>query len=63
MTPKLNLIDTSRTIGNWLKLKFKESNHDFRKYSFSVRVPKKWNSLINTLVSCKDTIFIQNKFG
>ena len=29
--------------------------HDFRKYSFSVRVPKIWNSLNNTVVSSKDT--------
>ena len=38
--PKLDLIDTNRTRGNKLKLKFKGANHDFWKYSFSVRVPK-----------------------
>ena len=40
VTPKLDLIDTNRTRGNKLKLKFKGANHDFRKYSFSVRAPK-----------------------
>ena len=55
VTPKLDLIDTNRTRGNKLKLKFEGANHDFRKYSFSVRVPKIWNSLNNTVVSSKDT--------
>ena len=51
--PILDLIDTNRTRSN--KLKFKGANHDFRKYSFSVRVPIIWNSLNNTVVSSKDT--------
>ena len=55
VTPKLNLIDTNRTRGNKLKFKFKGANHDFRKYSFSVRVPNIWNNLNNTVVSSIDT--------
>ena len=55
VTPKLDLIDTNRTRGNKLKLKFKGTNHDFRKYSFSVKVSKIWNSLNNTVVSSKNT--------
>ena len=55
MTPKLDLIDTIRTRGNKLKLIFKKAKHDFRKYSFSVRIPKICNSLNNTVVSSKDT--------
>ena len=55
VTSKLDLFETNRTRGNKLKLKFKGANHNFRKYSFSVRVPKIWNSLNNTVVSSKDT--------
>ncbi len=36
VTPKLDLIDSNRTRGN--KLKFKGANHDYRQYSFCVRV-------------------------
>ena len=54
VTPTLDLIDTNRTRGNNLKLKFKRANHDFRKYSFFVRVPKIWNSLNNNVVCYKD---------
>ena len=54
VTPTLDLIDTNRTRGNNLKLKFKRANHDFRKYSFCVRAPKIWNSLNNNVVCSKD---------
>ena len=54
-TPKLDLIDTNRTKGNKLELKFKGAKHNYRKYSFSVRVPKIWTSLNNTVMSSRDT--------
>ena len=51
----LDLTDKNRTRGNKLNLQFKAANHDFRKYSFSMRVPKIWNSLNNRVMSSKDT--------
>ena len=43
--PKLELNEFSKTRGNNLKLNILESNHDLRKYSFCVRVPKIWNTI------------------
>ena len=51
--PKLKLNEFSKTRGN-LKLNILELNHDLRKYSFCVRVPKIWNTLSNSVMNFKN---------
>ena len=50
----------SRTRGNSFKLKFESSEYNLRKYSFTVRVVKVWNSLPDTLVNVESVYAFEN---
>ena len=53
--PELLKRSTTGLRGNTSKLYIEGSNKDIRKYSFTMRVQKIWNSLPNHVIEAKDT--------
>ena len=60
VVPYLQRNMNSRTRGNSFKLKFERSKYNLRKYSFTVRVVKVWNSLPDTLVNVESVYAFEN---
>jgi hypothetical protein len=60
VAPSLEFNSLSYTRGNDYKLKVLGANHDLRKHSFCVRVPKTWNNLNNTVVNSKTVNAFKN---
>ena len=60
VVPSLPLNVNSRTRGNTFKLRFERPKYDLRKYSFTVRIVKLWNSLPDSLVK-QESLFAFEK--
>lgn len=61
LTLKLTSIDSNRTRGNAMKLEIERAKYDIRKYSFSVRSAKLWNSLPDSVIKAETTNLFKNR--
>src|SRR5260221_13635504 len=63
LSPKLKTIDSTRTRGNALKLEVERAKYDIRKYSFSVRSVKIWNSLPDLVIKAETMNVFKNRLN
>src|SRR6266536_355553 len=61
LTLKLTSIDSNRTRGNAMKLEIERAKYDIRKYSFSVRSAKLWNSLPDSVIKAETINLFKNR--